>query len=118
MDCRDPFRNEPVVDEIKSTPFRESPLDLAGSSADMYVNWRGSPLCLEHPDLGQIGPVPFRRTGGHTGLYGMAYLKSERLAPGDYGTRSSFDVVPTLFDLLRERLPKKLAAIASSTRQF
>jgi hypothetical protein len=75
----------------------------------LTVNWKGSPLCLEHPDLGRIGPVPFRRVGGHTGRYGMAYLKSSVLTPGDYGVRSSFDVVPTLFDLLDERLPEKIS---------
>jgi hypothetical protein len=32
----------------------------------------------------------------------------ELASPGDYGTRSSFDVVPTLFDLLNERLPDKI----------
>ena len=39
----------------------------------------------------------------------MAYLKSDILSPGDYGTRSSFDVVPTLFDLLNEQLPAKIS---------
>ena len=96
------------MDEIKSSPLHDSPFDLPASGADMYVNWKGSPLCLEHPQLGRVGPVPFRRTGGHTGLYGMAYLKSENFAPGDYGIRSSFDVVPTLFDLLNEPLPEKI----------
>jgi Type I phosphodiesterase / nucleotide pyrophosphatase len=107
-DCRDPFSGENTVDDIE-WPGRHNPLDLAASRADLNVNWKGSPLCLEHPDLGRIGPVPFRRTGGHTGLCGMAYLKSDILAPGDYGTRSSFDVVPTLFELLKERLPDKIS---------
>ena len=106
--CRDPFSGQSVVDEIE-WPGRHKPLDLGASRADLIVNWKGSPLCLEHPDLGRIGPVPFRRTGGHTGLYGMAYLKSDMLAPGDYGTRSSFDVVPTLFALLNERLPDDIS---------
>jgi hypothetical protein len=75
----------------------------------LNVNWKGSPLCLEHPDFGRVGPVPFRRTGGHTGLYGMAYLKSDIFAPGDYGIRSSFDVVPTLFDLVCEPLPQNVS---------
>jgi hypothetical protein len=73
------------------------------------VAWRENILCLEHPDLGRVGPVPFCRTGGHTGLHGMAYLKSDISAPGDYGTRSSFDVVPTLFQLLNEPLPNKIS---------
>ena len=106
--CRDPFSGDCVVDDIE-WPGRDEPLDLPPSGADLIVNWRGSPLCMEHPDLGRMGPVPFRRTGGHSGLYGIAYLKSDILAPGDYGIRSSFDVVPTLFDLLNERLPSKIS---------
>ena len=107
-DCRDPFSGEYLIEDIQ-WPGRHDPLKVAASGADLIVNWKGSPLCLEHPDLGRVGPVPFRRTGGHTGLYGMAYLKSDVLTPGDYGTRSSFDVVPTLFDLLNERLPVKIS---------
>ena len=87
----------------------DDPLNLAETKADMYVTWKENTLCLEHPNLGRIGPVPFWRTGGHTGFYGMAYLKSDILRPGDYGIRSSFDVVPTLFDLLNERLPKQIS---------
>jgi predicted AlkP superfamily phosphohydrolase/phosphomutase len=108
VDCRDPFSGERVVDDIE-WPGRPNPLDLAASRADLNVNWKGNPLCLDHPGLGRVGPVPFRRTGGHTGLYGMAYLKSDSLSPGDYGTRSSFDVVPTLFDLLNEHLPEQIS---------
>ena len=107
-DCRDPFSGENAVDDIE-WPGRQDPLGLAASGADLIVEWKGSPLCLEHPNLGRAGPVPFRRTGGHTGLYGMGYLKSDILAPGDYGARSSFDVVPTLFDLLKERLPDEIS---------
>jgi len=67
--CRDPFSGERAVDDIK-WPSHDNPLDLAGSKADMYVAWKENILCLEHPDLGRVGPVPFWRTGGHTGLYG------------------------------------------------
>jgi hypothetical protein len=107
-DCRNPFNGGPAVEDIE-WPCRHNALGLAASRADMYVTWKENILCLEHANLGRIGPVPFHRTGGHTGQYGMAYLKSVVLAPGDYGTRSSFDVVPTLFDLLNERLPDKIS---------
>ena len=106
-DCKDPFSGQPAVDEIE-TSHHGDPLGLTPSQADMYVAWNDNVLCLEHPRLGRIGPVPFLRTGGHTGLYGMAYLKSEHVAPGDYGKRSSFDVVPTLFHILDERLPEEI----------
>jgi hypothetical protein len=75
----------------------------------MYVAWNENVLCLEHPRLGRVGPVPFLRTGGHTGFYGMACLKSEHVAPGDYGKRSSLDVVPTLYHVLDELLPEKIS---------
>ena len=108
MECRDPFSGQCVVDHIEWAG-EQSALELAASRADINVSWKGSPLCLEHPEFGRVGPVPFRRTGGHTGLYGMAYLKSDNLRAGDYGIRSSFDVVPTLFALLGERLPEKIS---------
>jgi hypothetical protein len=107
-DCRNPFNGKPAVEDIE-WPCRHNALGLAPSRADMYVAWKENILCLEHANLGRIGPVPFRRTGGHTGHYGMAYLKSVVLAPGDYGTRSSFDVVPTVFHLLNEPLPEKIS---------
>jgi hypothetical protein len=101
-DCRDPYTGDHVIDHI-GWPGRHNPLELAPSRADLDIKWKGSPLCLEHPDLGRVGPIPFRRTGGHTGPHGMAYLISDVATPGEYGVRSSFDVVPTLFDLLNER---------------
>ena len=108
-DCKDPFSGQPTVDEIE-TPHHGDPLGVTESQADMYVSWKENVLCLEHPHLGRVGPVPFLRTGGHTGLYGMAYLKSEHFESGDYGKRSSFDdVVPTLFHVLDERLPDKIS---------
>jgi hypothetical protein len=108
IDSKDPFSGQPTVEKI-SMPHRGDPLRLAPSQADMYVAWNENVLCLEHPRLGRVGPVPFLRTGGHTGHYGMAYLKSEHLAPGEYGTRSSFNVVPTIFHVLDEDLPDKIS---------
>jgi len=107
-ECRDPFTGDSVVDHVEYYG-REDPLALHQSQGDLIIVWKGAPLALEHPELGRIGPVPFRRTGGHTGLYGMAYLKCNAIAPGDYGTRSSFDVVPTLIDLLHQPVPAKVS---------
>jgi len=103
-ECRDPFTGDPVVEHIEYYG-RDAPLALHPSQGDLIIVWKGTPLALEHPEVGRIGPVPFRRTGGHTGLFGMAYLKCGAIAPGDYGTRSSFDVVPTLLDLLQQSIP-------------
>ena len=98
-ECRDPRTGEPVVDSFERASTRD-PRCLTGSEADVVIIWRGVVNALEHPRLGRIGPVPLRRTGGHTGPHGVAYLVGTSLEPGDYGVRSSFDVVPTIAKLL------------------
>jgi hypothetical protein len=104
-ECRDPRTGEPVVHAIER-PWTKDPLALTSSEADLLVVWRGAAAALEHPRLGVVGPVPFRRPGGHTGLHGMAYVAAPGLEAGDRGVRSSFDVVPTIVKLLgAQRLP-------------
>jgi hypothetical protein len=55
-----------------------------------------------HPVHGTIGPLPVRRTGGHTGDFGIATFANTAAAPGDHGIASTFDFVPTLLHLLGE----------------
>ena len=101
-ECRNPRTGEPAVDSIERADTRD-PLALTGSEADLIVVWRGVVTALEHPRLGLVGPVPLRRTGGHTGRYGMACVLAPGLDPGDRGVRSAFDVAPTIVDLLGAR---------------
>ena len=63
---------------------------------------------LVHPELGLVGPAPFRRTGGHTGPFGFAYLSGEGVDVGDGGIRSAFDVTPTVAAMLDVSLPADL----------
>jgi hypothetical protein len=98
-ECRNPLTGEPAVDSIERA-WTRNPLGLAGSESDLLVVWRGVATALEHPRFGLIGPVALRRTGGHTGRHGMAYVLTPGLDPGDHGVRSSFDVVPTIVELL------------------
>lgn len=87
----------------------ENPLTLDASNADLAVIWQGSPLALMHKDFGLIGPAPFRRTGGHTGGHGVFYAKSCSLPAGDQGIRSSFDVAPTILELLGQAIPSNVS---------
>jgi len=103
-ECRDPRTGEPVVSFVERAATRD-PLALTGSEADLVVVWRGVAAALQHPRLGVVGPVPLRRTGGHTGPHGVAYLAAAGIDPGDRGLRSSFDVAPTLATLLGEKPP-------------
>src|SRR5262249_7113389 len=98
-ECRDPRTGAPVVAKI-ARPVADDPLNAGATESDLVVIWRGSPLAIQHPRFDLIGPVPFRRTGGHSGGAGVAYVLSDRLPRGDIGLVSAFDIVPTLIDLL------------------
>jgi predicted AlkP superfamily phosphohydrolase/phosphomutase len=98
-ECRDPLTGESVVQEVEY-PVASDPMELGPTEADLIILWRGAPMGLVHSEHGQIGPVPYRRTGGHTGGPGFAFVQSAGLHPGEYGRRSAYDVVPTLFELL------------------
>ncbi len=99
--CTDPCSGECVVQSIERPP-RNDPRNLGVSEADLVVLWNAPTAAFEHPKHGRIGPVPLRRTGGHTGRFGFAYLSNAGLDVRDRGIRSAFDVVPTLVDLLGE----------------
>jgi predicted AlkP superfamily phosphohydrolase/phosphomutase len=97
--CVDPATGESAVELIEyQAPV--DPRELAPTQADLAVVWKGTALCLEHPTLGRVGPVPFRRTGGHTGPFGMAYIRSDDIPIGDQGIHNAFDVIPTIVELL------------------
>lgn len=94
--CRDPRTGESPVADVERL---DDPMDAAGSDGDLVVVWRDSPWAFEHPEHGVIGPVPYRRTGGHTGPHGFAYVSGPGIEPGARGVRSAFDVVPTIVEL-------------------
>jgi hypothetical protein len=106
--CRDPISGASVVDSIEYGA-KQHALERDPSAPDMTIVWKGMSLAFEHPTLGIIGPVPFRRVGGHTGPFGVAYLAANGITAGDRGKRSSFDVVPTIFDLLNEPVPQHIS---------
>src|SRR5208283_770026 len=71
-ECRDPRTGKPAVATIERTSTA-NPLTLASSNSDLLVVWRDVAAAFEHPRLGLIGPIPLRRTGGHT-RDGVAYI--------------------------------------------
>jgi predicted AlkP superfamily phosphohydrolase/phosphomutase len=107
-ECRNPRTGEPMVEAFERASTRD-PLALTSSEADLLVIWRGVAAALEHPRLGVIGPVPLRRTGGHTGPHGLAFVASPDVEPGDRGVRSSFDVVPTIARLMAAQPPARVS---------
>lgn len=106
--CRDARTGEPVVEQVERCGGAD-PLTLGPSVADLVVVWRGAALGFNHEKHGRIGPLPYRRTGGHTGPYGIAWLAGDGIAPVAGGVRSSFDVVPTIVELLGETAPRRVS---------
>src|SRR5579863_365018 len=98
--CRNLQTGKKVVNEIYAP--KKNPHDVGPGESDLYVIWAGAPLGFTSPRLGSIGPLPYLRTGGHTGPYGFLYVAGEDVPTGDYGVASSFDVVPTVIELLGE----------------
>ena len=101
--CRNLLTGEDVVEEVRRP--RKDPMAIGPSEADLYVVWKSNPLGLSTPGLGNIGPIPYLRTGSHTGPRGFLYLAGEGIAPGAKNPVSSFDVVPTILDLLGQARP-------------
>ena len=106
-DCRDTISGREIVADIQM--HEGDPALVGPSEADMTVIWRGTSLGMDHPRLGRIGPVPWRRTGGHTGEHGFLYVAGWAARPCDAGVASSFDVVPTLISLAGAQRPEWLS---------
>src|SRR5947209_8399351 len=102
--CIDPRTGASVVESI-DRPARHDPMALDSSLADVVVVWAGCPLAVRAPAYGTIGPVPYRRTGGHTSPYGFVSITGPDVAPGELGITSAFDVAPTIYELLADRSP-------------
>jgi hypothetical protein len=102
-ECVDPATGKSAVDFVEYTaPQRAS--DLAETQADLVLVWKSAAAAFAHPSLGRIGPIPYRRMGGHTGSSGVAYIRAADLSAGERGTRSAYDVVPTLIEFLGRRI--------------
>jgi predicted AlkP superfamily phosphohydrolase/phosphomutase len=97
--CRDPRTGAPVVASIECHGSSD-PSTLGGTEADLTVEWGDAACALEHPELGLVGPVPFKRPGGHTGRYGFAFVSGDGIEIGEGGVRSAFDVTPTIVAML------------------
>jgi predicted AlkP superfamily phosphohydrolase/phosphomutase len=106
--CRDARTGATVVDHVVRGGGQD-PMALGPTESDLVIVWSAAALGFDHPIHGRMGPLPYRRAGGHTGPYGMAYIAGGGIKTGTFGVRSSFDVVPTVVSLLGEHLPPGLS---------
>ncbi len=97
-DCRNPRDGRPVLADIQRLRASD-PMDSHGPDADLVINWNLAVDALEHPRFGVIGPMPFRRTGGHTDR-GFLYAVGPQIPPQDLGWQEAITVTSTIAHLL------------------
>lgn len=102
---RDARTGAPLVRRFyrtRSDPLADGP-ELP--PADLIVEWHyRSCDVADSPLYGRIGPVPLRRTGGHS-RNGFAWFRHARFEPGDRGVATPFDIGPTLLDMIGVAIP-------------
>ena len=110
---RDPRRGTPIVADIVRLR-RSGGAALAVASdepdADLVVKWSPHPADLvDSPEFGRIGPVPYRRSGGHTpnGFCAIAGTTRSLARRGRL-----VDLAPTLLDLLDVPAPAHLDGVS------
>lgn len=96
--CRDVRTGKPIIADIER-PETGHPWELDSSDADITFVWNSPSNGFLHPKYGMIGPVPYRRTGGHTGSHGVAYFAGTDLSMGFCGATSAFNIAPTIAQL-------------------
>ncbi len=98
----DPVTGASLVERI-DRPLAGDPFDRTETRCDLKIHWRANAYAMDVPGIGRVGPVPQRRTGGHTGEFGYAAILGEVPRSGPRNVASSFDMVPTILDLLGVR---------------
>jgi predicted AlkP superfamily phosphohydrolase/phosphomutase len=107
-DLTDARTGKPLVARFFRT--RSDPLDDGPHlpPADLIVEWTQEPCDVADSSfVGRLGPVPLRRTGGHS-RNGFAWFKDDRLSCGDRSPATPYDLGPTLLDLNGAEQPRGL----------
>jgi predicted AlkP superfamily phosphohydrolase/phosphomutase len=106
---RNPRTGRPVVARVVRT--RRGPDEPLApgdrpSDADLIVIWDAAPIdVVDSPTAGRIGPVPFKRSGGHVHR-GFFLAAGDGVRAGvSLGEHHALDIAPTILDLLGAAIP-------------
>jgi hypothetical protein len=97
---------EPVVREVNRLRV-DDPFAPDGADADLEFVFAEVTDAWIHPEVGPIGPVPFRRTGAHSPR-GFAMIAGPGIEPADLGTHAAIDVPAQVLALLHGAVPDGL----------
>lgn len=104
--CRSPRTGRAAVADLIRLRA-DDPMDPDGPEADLQVVWAGDADAIDHPDVGLVGPVPYRRTGGHSPR-GFALVGGPGIEAGEGRDGQAVDVSATVADLLGRPTPRPL----------
>jgi predicted AlkP superfamily phosphohydrolase/phosphomutase len=113
-ECCNPRNGKPAVGRIMRLR-QGDPMAQDGPDADLVVEWSSGVDALEHPQVGLVGPFPFRRTGEHT-AEGFALFSGPGIRRADLGEHSVEDLPATLLALMGHELPAHLQGKPILTR--
>ncbi|MGJ3246031.1 MAG: alkaline phosphatase family protein [Elainellaceae cyanobacterium] len=120
-DLRDSRTQEPAVRDIIRT--RSSPMDANPKypDADLIVLWSDRPMdVVDSPEFGRIGPVPYRRSGGHQNG-GFLMARGPGIAPHSTLPHGHvIDLAPTILNLMGAPIPDYLdgTPLLNSVKSF
>ena len=108
-DLRDARTGERIVSEVirsRKTPTAEHP---KLPDADLIVMWGDRPTdVVNSPAFGRIGPMPYRRSGGHKNG-GFLIARGPGIAPGSaLPTGHVIDLAPTILNLMGASIPENM----------
>ncbi len=105
-ELRNPRTGKPVVKKVVKTRDAGSNRDPNLPPADLVVVWAEEPAdVVDHPQLGRIGPVPYRRTGSHRGR-GFWFATGKGIESGaEFPDAHAVDLTATLVALLGAEVP-------------
>ncbi|NEO99697.1 MAG: nucleotide pyrophosphatase [Symploca sp. SIO2E9] len=98
---------EPVVKKVVRTRTSAADNDPKLPDADIVVIWHDQPTdVVDSPELGRIGPVPYRRTGSHRGR-GFLSVKGPGITAGStLAEGHGVDLAPTILELMGAPIPE------------
>jgi predicted AlkP superfamily phosphohydrolase/phosphomutase len=107
-ECSDWRSGEPLRFQVHRREV-DDPRTLGPTDSDLTFDLQDCTLGWRHPRHGLIGPAPMRRTGGHTGGYGLLLVTGPGIEARHGGLASTFDVTPTVVSLLGLAVPPGLS---------
>jgi predicted AlkP superfamily phosphohydrolase/phosphomutase len=106
MRLTNPRSGKPVAKKVRRTRKSAADRDPKLPDADLIVIWDEEPAdVVDHPTLGRIGPVPYRRTGSHRNR-GFWIATGPQIAPGSsFEPAHAVDLPATILALMGAAVP-------------